>query len=81
MNDVPLREHLEALREADQRAHDAAFEAAKEKAERHNELIAAMERQQATFVTKDQVRWAFMALIGGAGLVTAAYAAFGGFTT
>lgn len=78
MNDIPLGDHLAALREADQAALSAAFEAAKEKSANHNDLIKAMERQQANFVTKDQVRWAFMALIGGIGVATAAYVAFGG---
>lgn len=67
---VSLREHFEALRIADQRAVEAAFEAAKEKAERHNELIGAMERQSAAFVTKGQVYAVVIATVAVATLVS-----------
>lgn len=79
-NHVSLKEHFEALRAADHRAIDAAFEAAKEKSASHNELIHAMERQSATFVTTAQVRWMFTALIAVIGLAVAVAVAFVGKT-
>ncbi len=66
---VPLREHFEALRQADQHALTAAFEAAKEKSAMHNDLIRAMERQQATFVTKGTIYAAVIATVAVASLV------------
>lgn len=66
---VSLREHLEALREADLRAVQAAFEAAKEKSAMHNDLIRAMERQQDTFVTKGTIYAAVIAAVAVASLV------------
>jgi len=49
---LTLKAYFDALRAEDHKAIDAAFEAAKEKSASHNELIQAMERQQATFITK-----------------------------
>ena len=82
---VSLREYFEALRKADQRAVDAALEAAKEMAAKHNDLITAMKDQQANFVTKDQAALQFKGLaiaLGGlvalATLITILVAFFGG---
>ena len=73
---VPLRQHLAELREADQRALDAAFAAAKEKSASHNDIIQAMERQQATFVTKGQVYAALIAMLTVAAVVISIFAVF-----
>ena len=73
-----VKEHFEQLRLSDHRAVDAAFDAAKEKSEAHNALISAMERQQATFVTKGQVYAALIASLAALSIVVGMYAAFGG---
>lgn len=72
------REHTKELREAYQRAIDAAFEAAKEKSANHNDLIRAMERLQATFITRGMVYSAITTALVVLGLVIAYYANFGG---
>ena len=72
-----LKEHIDAMRVADQHALDAAFEAAKEKSESHNRLIEAMERQQATFITKGQMYAALIAAVAVLGLAVTYYANFG----
>lgn len=68
MSDVPLREHVDKLLEAERQAVKIALDAANEKAKSHNDILGAMRDQQATFVTKEQVRWAIGALIAGMGL-------------
>lgn len=73
-----MKQYFDALREADQHALAAAFEAAKEKSESHNDLIQAMERQQATFVTKGMVLTALGAALTVLGLIIAYFASFGG---
>ena len=60
---VTLREHFEALREADLRAIHAAFEAAKEKSAMHNDLIRAMKDQQAAYVTKGMIYAAVISMV------------------
>lgn len=75
---VPLREHVEALREADGRAVKTALDAANEKAKTHNDILAELRHQQATFITKEQVRWTFMALIAGIAVAVAIFAAITG---
>ena len=75
---VSLRDYFEALRVADQRAIDAALEAAKEKADSHNALIEAMERQQGTFVTKSAAYSALVTVIAVLGLLVTYYATVGG---
>lgn len=71
-----LKQHFDALREADKHALEAAFEAAKEKSESHNELIQAMERLQSTYVTKGMVLTALGAALTVLGLVIAYFANF-----
>ena len=73
-----LKEHFDSLREADQHALTAAFEAAKEKSESHNRLIEAMEHQQATFITKGQAYAALIASLTAFSIAVGMYAAFGG---
>src|SRR5687768_17417290 len=62
---VTLKEHLESqicsvdrrhteLREADEKATSIALDAAKEKAQAHNELLVAMKEQQARFADKSE---------------------------
>lgn len=58
-------------------ALEAAFEAAKEKSDSHNRLIEAMERQQATFITKGQVYAALIASLTALSIAVGMYAAFG----
>jgi hypothetical protein len=71
-----LKEHtdtrFEAVYEAIKTA-DAAFEKRMDNA---NEFRATLETQQRTFVTKEQVRWAFTALLGGVTLAVAIFVAF-----
>ena len=59
MPDVPLRQFIEQwqhgheqIHDEQRRALDAAFEAAAEKSARHNDLIHAMDRQSATFLSR-----------------------------
>lgn len=75
---VPLKEHVTALIEAERQAVKIALDAANEKAKSHNDILGAMRDQQATFVTKDSVRWAVTALLAGIAVATAIFVAIGG---
>lgn len=77
-DDVSLREHVAALIEAERVAVKIALDAANEKAKSHNDILGAMREQQATYVTKEQVRWAIGALIAGMGLALGILAAING---
>ena len=63
---VPLREHLAALREADAKLRDAlrqadllavdkALASSSKLSEAHNDLLRKMEKQAETYATKDDV--------------------------
>jgi hypothetical protein len=79
MDDIThLREILEEREKryderaaAQDRAISAAFEAAKEKSQSHNDLIQEMRRKEGTFVTKASL---YLALVGVVGLVSATVA-------
>lgn len=77
---VSLKEHFEELRKADKEAVNVALKAADEKAKSHNDILGAMREQQATFVTKEQVRWAVTAMLAGIAVAVAIFAAIGGGT-
>lgn len=79
-DDVPLREHVDKLLEAERQAVKIALDAANEKAKSHNDILGAMRDQQATFVTKEAARWAFMAMIGGIAVAVAILSAINGGT-
>lgn len=67
---------LEAMQEAVNKS-DAAYE---KRMDNVNEFRATLSDQQSTFITKEQVRWTFMALIGGIAVATAIFAAINGVT-
>jgi len=75
---VPLREHFEELRKADEAAVNVALKAADEKSKSHNDILSELRHQQSTYVTKEQVRWAFTAMLAGGALVVAIFAAISG---
>lgn len=77
-DDVPLREHVDKLLEAERQAVKIALDAANEKAKSHNDILGAMRDQQATFVTKEQVRWAVTAMLAGVAVAVAIFAAISG---
>jgi hypothetical protein len=52
---VPLKEHFEALRAADQRALELVREWVKERLESHNGLIHKMEADRELFASRDTV--------------------------
>ncbi len=61
MTEISLREYVEQwirgheqIHAAEGKAVDAALSSANEKAERHNDLIRASERKEATFITHGQ---------------------------
>lgn len=68
--DVQLADMKEAVRVA-----DAANE---KRLDNVNEFRATLETQQATFVTKEQVRWAVTAMLAGIAVAVAIFAAVGG---
>lgn len=70
-----LKEHVDTQIEALQRAVDKADAAYEKRMDTTNEWRAALTDQQATFVTKEQVRWTFTALIGGVAVALAIFAA------
>lgn len=72
---ISLIKHFEQLREADKEAIRTALDAAKEKSKSHNDILGAMREQQATFVTKESVKWATMALIAGIAVAVSIFAA------
>lgn len=71
-----LKQRFDELRKADQRAVEAALDAAKEKADRHNDLIGAMKDQQSAFVTKEQATANFRALAIALGALASIFAVF-----
>lgn len=73
-----LKQHFDAELASLKEGVKVALDAANEKSKTHNDILGAMRDQQSTFVTKESVRSAFMALIVTASLATAAYVAFGG---
>lgn len=77
---VPLREHVEKLLEVERAAVKIALDAANEKARSHNDILGAMREQQATFVTKESVRWAVTSLLAGVAVATAIFVAINGGT-
>jgi hypothetical protein len=61
VTDISLREYIEQwirgheqIHQSEGKAIDAALAAANEKAERHNDLIHASERKEATYITQGQ---------------------------
>jgi hypothetical protein len=61
VTDITLKEYVEQwirghekIHEAQGKALDAALESANEKAERHNDLIHASERKEASYITRGQ---------------------------
>lgn len=66
-----LKEHIDALRKADQDAIKAAFEAAKEKSSSHNDLIKEGQRKEATYVTKAELYSGLIAVTALIGAVAA----------
>lgn len=75
---VPLKEHFEELRKADKEAVAVALKAADEKSKSHNDILSELRHQQATFVTKEQVRWATTAMLAGVAVAVAIFAAISG---
>jgi len=66
-----LKEHFDALRRDDKDAVSAAFEAAKEKSQSHNDLIREGQRKEQTYVTKAEL---YAGLIAVTALIGAAMA-------
>lgn len=73
-----LKEHFDARFDAVKEAVRTADAANEKRLDNVNEFRATLETQQSTFVTKEQVRWTFMALIGGIAVATAIFAAING---
>lgn len=73
-----LKEHFDTRFEAMQEAVKVADAANEKRLDSVNEFRASLSDQQATFVTKEQVRWTFTALIGGIAVAIALFAAING---
>ena len=69
-----IRREIDTMKEAVTTAN-AAFE---KRMEATNEWRRTLESLQAAYVTKEQVRWSFGALVTGGGLATAIYIALRG---
>lgn len=73
-----LKAHFDARFDAMEKAVKVADAANEKRLDNVNEFRATLETQQATFVTKESVRWAFTSLILGIGVATAIYASING---
>lgn len=73
-----LKEHFDARLDAMQEAVRVADAANEKRLDSVNEFRASLSDQQATFVTKEQVRWAVTAMLAGIAVAVAIFAAIGG---
>ncbi|MCR4297248.1 MAG: hypothetical protein NUV75_00635 [Gallionella sp.] len=73
-----LKEHFDTRFEALQQAVDKADAAYEKRMDTTNEWRQALDDQQATFVTKEQVRWSVGAMLAGIGIAVAIFAAISG---
>jgi biopolymer transport protein ExbB/TolQ len=68
-----LKEHFDVRFEALQEAVNKADAAYEKRMDTTNEWRAALTDQQATFVTKEQMRWAITALIAGVAMMVGVF--------
>lgn len=73
-----LKQHFDARLDAMDKAIRVADGANEKRLDSVNEFRATLETQQSTFITKEQVRWTFMAMIAGIAVATAIFAAVNG---
>ena len=73
-----LKAHFDARFDALQEGVNKADAAYEKRMDNANEFRSTLETQQGTFVTKEQVRWAFTAMLAGGALVTAVLVAISG---
>lgn len=73
-----LKEHVDTRFEAIETAVKTANIANEKRLDNVNEFRATLETQQATFVTKEQMRWTFTALLSGVAVAVAIFAAVQG---
>lgn len=75
---ISMKEHYDEVRKVEREAIKVALDAANEKARTHNDILKELERQQSTYVTKEQMRWAITSLLAGIAVATALFAAITG---